>query len=935
MLQFVGRKMLNKKWMILGLFIGNLLMTAIAAASPMYSQAVLQRMLTENLVAHMEETGEYPGKISLLSSYNHVTGTQENGLERFQKQEKLMAELPQETDTPAAESITQYGTASLTVVPDILMDGEKNKKISIGFSSGIDDHIQMIAGSLYSNSVGADGFVDVIVSKKMYVEEDLVLNQEFTFEELTLKNGDPCKIRITGVFEPKDPNDTYWSAYADMFCLVSEDVFRNEFLNYEDPQISYTARWTVLLDYTQMKAENAQLVLDTLEKYADAMGDMNNSKLSENFADVLEGFVPESQKLTVTLWSLQVPIFVLLAAFIFMVSRQMLSMEENEIAVFKSRGAGRRQILTIYLQQSFLLALAALLLGVPLGMFICQVLGASNSFLEFVQRASLPVQITGTSLLFALLASFLSIVAMTVPAFRYSKLTIVAHKQKKQSRWKAPWWQKAFLDFILLGVSLYGLFSFSSRKEELAQSVAQGASLDPLLYLSSSLFMLGAGLVALRLFPLVVKLIFYAGKAFWPPSLYASFRRILGTIGQQGFMMMFLILTISLGVFSAQAARTINTSGEERIRYETGADVVLQEVWDSTSSQSEEGGEVSYTEPDFTRYEKIEGVEKVTKVLREDSGKVSFKKGNTGGVTLLGIHTKEFGETAWMKDGVLPQHWYTYLNQMAVDARAVLVSENFRTDYGCKVGDVITYTCDRGTSVEGVICGFVEYWPGYKPTEAVAKPTGGYTMTSRYLVVANYQQLQSVWGVTPYQIWMKLQGSSKPVYDFIEEQNIPIETFEDAQSAITEMKNDPMLQGTNGILTVGFVVVLLLCTVGFLIYWILSIQSRVLQFGIFRAMGMSLGEILAMLGNEQLFISGVSIGAGIGIGALSSKLFIPLIQIAYSSADQVLPLTIISETSDYIRLFVVIGIMIAACMAILGGLISKIRISQALKLGED
>ena len=182
---------------------------------------------------------------------------------------------------------------------------------------------------------------------------------------------------------------------------------------------------------------------------------------------------------------------------------------------------------------------------------------------------------------------------------------------------------------------------------------------------------------------------------------------------------------------------------------------------------------------------------------------------------------------------------------------------------------------------------------------------------------------------------MKLEGSSKPVYDFIEEQNIPIETFEDAQSAITEMKNDPMLQGTNGILTVGFVVVLLLCTVGFLIYWILSIQSRVLQFGIFRAMGMSLGEILAMLGNEQLFISGVSIGAGIGIGALSSKLFIPLIQIAYSSADQVLPLTIISETSDYIRLFVVIGIMIAACMAILGGLISKIRISQALKLGED
>ena len=934
MLRFVGRKMLNKKWMILGLFIGNLLMTAIAAGSPMYSQAVLQRMLTENLASHMEETGEYPGKVNIASAYNHLTGSQGKGLAQFREQEKLMEELPEKTGTPAAESVTQYSTASLYAVPDIQMDEEKNPKISLGFASGIDSHIQMLAGEMYADTVGSDGFLDVIVSKKMFVEEDFVLNQEFVFEELTLKNGDPCKIRITGVFEPKDPSDTYWSAYSDTFCLVSEKVFRNELLDYENPVISYNARWTVLLDYTQMRAENAQRILDTLSDYEDAVSGMNNSKLSENFSDVLASFVPESQKLNVTLWSLQVPVFVLLAAFIFMVSRQMLSMEENEIAVFKSRGAGRRQILTIYLQQSLLLALAAFVLGIPLGMFICQVLGASNSFLEFVQRAALPVEITGNSLLFAALAAFLSIVAMTVPAFRYSKLTIVAHKQKRQSRWKAPWWQKAFLDVILLGVSLYGLYSFSSRKEELAQSVANGASLDPLLYLSSSLFMLGAGLLALRLFPLLVKLIFFLGKAAWPPSLYASFRRILGTIGQQGFMMIFLILTISLGVFSAQAARTINTSGEERLRYQTGADVVLQEVWNSSGS-NEEGGEISYLEPDFSRFESIEGVESVTKVLREDSGKVSFKKGNTGGVTLLGIHTKEFGETAWMKDGLLPEHWYTYLNQMAVDARAVIVSENFRTDYGCKIGDVITYTCDRGSSVEGVICGFVEYWPGYKPTEAVSKPTGGYTMTSRYLVVANYQQLQSVWGVTPYQVWMKLEGSSKPAYDFIEENNIPVESFADTQALITEMKNDPMLQGTNGILTVGFVIVLLLCTVGFLIYWILSIQSRVLQFGIFRAMGMSLREILLMLGNEQLFISGVSIGAGIGIGVLSSHLFIPLIQIAYSSSDQVLPLKIISETSDYIRLFVVIGVMIAACMAILGVLISKIRISQALKLGED
>ena len=149
------------------------------------------------------------------------------------------------------------------------------------------------------------------------------------------------------------------------------------------------------------------------------------------------------------------------------------------------------------------------------------------------------------------------------------------------------------------------------------------------------------------------------------------------------------------------------------------------------------------------------------------------------------------------------------------------------------------------------------------------------------------------------------------------------------------MKNEPVFQGTNGILTIGFIIVLLLCAAGFLIYWILSIQSRTLQFGIFRAMGMSGREVLGMLAIEQLFISGTSICGGVLTGRIASKLFVPLIQIAYSSADRVLPLEIISENSDFVRLGLVIGLMIVLCMAVLGVLISKIKITQALKLGED
>ena len=94
-------------------------------------------------------------------------------------------------------------------------------------------------------------------------------------------------------------------------------------------------------------------------------------------------------------------------------------------------------------------------------------------------------------------------------------------------------------------------------------------------------------------------------------------------------------------------------------------------------------------------------------------------------------------------------------------------------------------------------------------------------------------------------------------------------------------------------------------------------------------------EIIHMLINEQIFSSGISIVVGGIIGSVSSALFVPLVQIFYSTTKQAVPLEVVSERMDMIRLFGVIGAVILVCMVVLGVLISRINISQALKLGED
>jgi len=591
----------------------------------------------------------------------------------------------------------------------------------------------------------------------------------------------------------------------------------------------------------------------------------------------------------------------------------------------------------MYLVESILISLIAYVVGVPLGVYLCQVVGSSNAFLEFVRRRALPVEIDGRTLVYAAAASVFSVCTMVFPALGYSRTSIVNRKRGKNRKNQKPVWEKLFLDVLLLGVSLYGLYSFNGQKDILAARVQQGASLDPLLFLSSSIFMIGAGLFAARLLPVIVWAVFRPFRKLWSPAMYASFLRVLRSASGHSFIVVFLIMTIALGIFNAQAARTINQNSEDNLKYSIGADVVIQEKWaDNSASLGEDPNtELIYYEPDFGRYESVEGYEGHAKVYINDNVTVDMDKIDLKNVRLMGIHTKEFGETAWFKDGLLDVHWYNYLNTMSKNSRAVLVSSNFRTNYGWELGDSIVYRSPSGYMQRAVVYGFVDYFPGFLPVTYELMDDGQYREVENYLVVAHLQQIQSTWGVEPYEIWFRNKGSADYIYDFVEEEGLRLTRFEDAQAQIVALKNDPVLQGTNGILTVGFIVVLILCSVGFLIYWILSIKSRSLQFGIFRAMGMSMGEVITMLLNEQLYISGLSIFTGALVGHLTAKLYMPLIQIAYSASDSALPLQLISRQSDNIRLFAVVGAVMLICMVILGGLIGRMKIAQALKLGED
>jgi putative ABC transport system permease protein len=348
----------------------------------------------------------------------------------------------------------------------------------------------------------------------------------------------------------------------------------------------------------------------------------------------------------------------------------------------------------------------------------------------------------------------------------------------------------------------------------------------------------------------------------------------------------------------------------------------------NVTSASDSTSVVTYIEPDFNLYSKLDGTAAAARVFIDKQIQISDSHlSNTRNGVVMSIEPSEFGKVCWTTAGLYGQyHINDYLNLLASSPSAVLISKTMMADMNLQPGDSIYYSIDK-QQIEGVVYAAVNYWPGINP----------FKEDSKYFVVSNLRYLQASAPVKPYQIWYKRApgATSQQIVDAIKAKNMTLLTYTDVHQSITTKKNDPLLLGTNGAMTMGFVVTMAISMIGFFIYWILSIQSRTLQFGIFRAMGMTSGRVILTLVCEQIMISGVAIVMGLVIGGIMCQLFVPLLSLVYSSADQVPPFHVIASRADYINLYSVIGFMLAAGLGLLGVLVSRIKVAQAIKLGED
>lgn len=928
------QKLWHKKLMVLCLLSGCLLLIATMVSFPMYKEAAFDRMLQDEFRNELAETGLWPAMNEMV-----IISKKDNGGKAISRMETLLAEIYDRMGVTEKETISYYSIAKLEA--ESLMNRADVQDLSFRVSclSGLPEHAKMLSGEMYSESgISEDGYIEVVISQACMVKTNLLVGETIECSSLRDSEGKALRLIVKGIYTQEDSQDFYWQITPDemdIAVLMEEQLFKQYFTGDNAGRYTLTSSYYSLFEYENLKASQ----VSTVREYTDWLTKDSPYKSTMStplYSDILESFTGKQDRIKATLFILQVPVLILLCTFLFMLSGQMYEMERNEISVLKSRGGSRGQIIQLYLSQSILLSFFGVVGGLPLGGLFCRMLGATENFLEFNIRRELKISYTGEFWGYLLAAFLICVLAMTIPAWKHSRLTIVKLKQQKAVK-KRAWWKKSFLDIICLGISMYGFYTYKSNEASLVQAVLMGKSLDPLLYLSASLFIIGMGLLCLRLQPTLINLIYQMGSRFWGPASYASFLENAKNGGEQQFIMLFMILTISLGSFHATVARTILWNAKENVEYLDGADVILKEVWEDNSAFASIDAtvEFQYIEPDYSKYASAKDVTSYTKVIHDKKAIINTSDNKKQQISLMGIHTKEFGETTWVDEELLGKPYYSLLNELAVEAQGALVSRNFQTVLGYKAGDFVTCYNAKNKQVRLKIVDFVDYWPGYAPTSTSLNTDGTIQTTDNYIVVAQYATLQQKWGIVPYEVWMSVNESTQELKTWIGEKDLRLTKFMDRAADKKRVIEDPLLQGTNGVLTMGFVVTILLCGVGYLIYWVLFIRSREMLFGVLRASGMHKGEIFHMLMNEQIFSGFFSIIVGIVIGKVTSSLFVPILQTAYAATDQILPMKLVTDSMDMLRLYGVIGGVMLSCLGLLIVIVFRLNVVKALKLGEE
>ncbi len=880
LVRFAFERLWHHPGLTLLALLGVVLSVGLVCNGSFFAQAVDQVILNQELAEFSKMTGRPPFSTSV---YTFPSGRVPVSLQEAEELGTHVADtLASEVGLPQKHVGVEVhsGNMMLQPAPESARFGDEEylSSVDIVYIAGVANHMDIILGEPMDEEAVSGDAVDVWMHERL--AEKMGVNIGEFFEIGQTVNSPSIKIRVKGVWKALDLAEDFWFENPDGTLQNALLVRREDYIQHIQPLVpsqTWYLSWHIILDDSQVYPELAQEYLDGFTRAETIINKyLPEARINTPPLDPLTSFVQRGDVLTVLLLSFNLPAFGFLLYFLILTSAIIANWQQRETATLVGRGLQVSSILTLTFVEQLLLFIIGYPLGVAFGMFLARLMGYTSSFLSFsLQRAPLPVSLRGLNVPLTMGALSIAMVSRLLPAARATGLSAIDVDRERARPQARPWWQRAYVDFILLLPTGYA-YQQLTRHGTLAMLVQERPEdlyQDPLLVLVPALFIVTISLLSLRIFPLMMRLLDLLASVIPWSTPHLALRQL----GRQSQVyinpLLLVIVSLALGVYMISMAASLDKWLVDRTYYAAGSDLAFA-VYPPEAQQASGEFEIISGEwiPTPAEFTDLSGVQQTTRVGDYTMSTRLVESGDIRG-RFLAVDRINLPQVAWFRKDFADESLGGLMNCLAMSDNSILVPEEIFESNHLLVGDEIplrigiNYALNVQANFK--VAGTYEYFPTVYPEDRVT-------------FIGNLDYLSFYFGmVVPHDIWMRIEDdvSGEAVLDSVPALHVITNKVKDARYIIAEEQAKQERVGVFGTLSVGFLAAVVMAAMGLLVYTYASLRERLKRFTILRAVGLLRRQIMGQVVLEYAVLTAYGGIGGALIGKLTSDLFIPFFRI--------------------------------------------------------
>ena len=485
------------------------------------------------------------------------------------------------TGTPIQWAETQ------PLYPILLNEDIPDTRVRIAYYQDLQAYTEIIDGNWLSNATTVDAQIPVVIENTAATQLNLSVGDIITLDQRGWDSSQLFTAQIVGIFSATDDASSYWfapspirtegstTASTEVNLFTTRETIETQITQFI-PRPPIQMGWRVAFNHTALPYTEIVEAQQTLTQFEENLSRafLTDETAQGNFfyTTELPTLFSEYQNdiifLNVPFALLSLQLAALIFFFLILIAALVRRGERREIAMFQSRGAQDRQIILLRgIEAVIICGLTALIAP-----FIAQWL--LIWFIPLFTGIQQPVtlQLTLQTFAYSGLAGLIALILLTSTLLPVLQLPLINAGGIGLRSQKQTWWQRYYLDVVLLIVGVAALYQLINR-QTLVTDAAGEIQADPLLLLAPSVLFIAFSSVLLRFFPLVMTII---------SRFFTSRRNVEGAIASwqvsreplhYGRIAFLLALAIGIGWFAISYQATVTGNQTGQASYLVGSDL--------------------------------------------------------------------------------------------------------------------------------------------------------------------------------------------------------------------------------------------------------------------------------------------------------------------------------------------------------------------------